>query len=81
MARLRDSVSIAGVALSLTLVTLAAIHAQQIDSAIFNQLRYRHIGPPGNRVSAVAGVPGQPNIYYVGAASGGIWETTDGGIY
>jgi len=81
MARLRVSVSIAGVALSLVFVSLAAIYAQQIDSAIFTQLRYRHIGPPGNRVSAVVGVAEQPNIYYVGAASGGIWKTTDGGTY
>jgi photosystem II stability/assembly factor-like uncharacterized protein len=43
------------------------------------QLAWRHIGPEGNRVSAVAGVPGDPNTYYAGAASGGIWKTTDGG--
>ena len=40
--------------------------AQDIDSNIFNQLEYRHIGPPGNRVSSVAGVPGNPNVYYAG---------------
>ena len=31
-------------------------------------LRYRYIGPVGNRVTSVVGMPGQPNIYYVGAA-------------
>src|SRR5688572_13496468 len=45
-----------------------------------NALRYRYIGPVGNRVSAVTGVVGDPNVYYAGAASGGIWKTTDGGI-
>jgi photosystem II stability/assembly factor-like uncharacterized protein len=44
-------------------------------------LRYRYIGPVGNRVTCVVGIPGQPNIYYVGAASGGIWKTTDGGTH
>lgn len=42
--------------------------------------RFRFIGPTvGNRVAAVAGVPGDPNVYYAGAASGGVWKTTDGG--
>ena len=41
-------------------------------------LKYRHIGPLGNRVSAVVGVPGT-HTYYVGSASGGIFKTTDGG--
>src|SRR4029079_15396990 len=29
---------------------------------------------------AVAGIPGDPNVYYVGAASGAVWKTTDAGI-
>src|SRR5260221_13715330 len=47
----------------------------------FAGLPYRFIGPPGNRVSAVVGVPGDPNTYYAGAASGGVWKSTDGGIH
>src|SRR5215475_13087242 len=43
-------------------------------------LKHRFIGPPGNRVSAVVGVPGDPSTYYVGAASGGVWKSVDGGI-
>jgi photosystem II stability/assembly factor-like uncharacterized protein len=50
------------------------------DPSAYAALRYRHIGPEGNRVSAVTGVPGDPHTYYVGAASGGIWKTTDGGL-
>ncbi len=42
--------------------------------------QYRQIGPfRGGRVSAVAGVAGQPNVYYFGATGGGVWKTTDGG--
>lgn len=44
-------------------------------------LQHRYIGPVGNRVSAVAGVPGDYNTYYAGAASGGIWKTVDAGIH
>src|SRR5450631_3436824 len=43
-------------------------------------LAFRFLGPVvGNRVASIAGVPGDPSIYYAGAASGGIWKTTDGG--
>lgn len=53
--------------------------AQEISSDLYSELRFRHIGPPGNRTSAVAGVPGDPMIYYIGASSGGVWKSTDGG--
>src|SRR5437588_7020789 len=43
-------------------------------------LRFRFVGPRvGNRIASVAGVPGDPNIYYAGAASGGVWKSADGG--
>jgi photosystem II stability/assembly factor-like uncharacterized protein len=43
-------------------------------------LTFRFMGPAvGNRISAVAGVPGDPQVYYAGAASGGVWKSTDGG--
>ena len=48
---------------------------------LYAGLQYRFIGPPGNRVAAVVGVPGDPNIAYAGASSGGVWKTTDGGIH
>ena len=43
-------------------------------------LKWKFMGPSiGNRIAAVAGVPGDPSIYYAGAASGGVWKSTDGG--
>ena len=51
----------------------ATLDPTQMASA----LRFRYIGPVGNRIASVAGVPGDPNVYYAGAASGGIWKTTD----
>lgn len=51
-----------------------------VKSELFKALKYRHIGPIGNRVSAVIGVPGDPNTLYAGAASGGIFKSIDNGI-
>jgi photosystem II stability/assembly factor-like uncharacterized protein len=53
----------------------------QINPDVYSQLQFRYIGPVGNRATAVAGVPGSPYIYYVGAASGGIFKSTDGGLH
>ncbi|WP_419942057.1 sialidase [Candidatus Palauibacter sp.] len=50
------------------------------DPSAWEALRWRNIGPEGNRFSSAAGIPGQPYTYYVGAASGGIYKTTDGGV-
>jgi photosystem II stability/assembly factor-like uncharacterized protein len=47
----------------------------------FKNLKYRSIGPAaGGRVSRSCGVPGDPLTYYVAAASGGVWKTTDAGL-
>ena len=54
--------------------------AQELKPEDLKQLKFRHIGPVGNRLIAATGVPGDPMIYYVGAASGGIWKTVDGGL-
>jgi hypothetical protein len=45
-----------------------------------DQFRFRFVGPAiGNRVSAIAGIPGDASTYYAGAASGGVWKSSDGG--
>ncbi len=55
--------------------------ASPIDPATYGSLQYRHLGPEGNRLPAVAGVAGDPLTYYAGAASGGIWKSSDGGVH
>src|SRR5215469_14427220 len=69
----------------LALLSSIAAFAQQPDAknseSPFSNLQYRFIGPPGNRVSAVVGEPGNPNVYYAGAASGGVWKSSDGGFH
>jgi hypothetical protein len=43
-------------------------------------LHFRPLGPEGNRVASITGVPGDSMTVYAGAADGGIWKTTDAGI-
>ncbi len=59
----------------------SAQQAARPDAGVYRQFHWRFIGPEGNRFSAVAGIPGDPTTYYVGAASGGIYKTTDGGVH
>ncbi|HUX68721.1 MAG TPA: hypothetical protein VMV31_14645 [Terriglobales bacterium] len=43
-------------------------------------LQFEYLGPrPSGRIASAAGVEGDPNIYYLGASSGGVWKSTDGG--
>ncbi|HEY6217217.1 MAG TPA: hypothetical protein VIW74_11140 [Pyrinomonadaceae bacterium] len=67
--------------LSLLAISVSTLNAQEANKDILGALHYRHIGPTGNRLTSVVGIPGQPNIYYVGAASGGVWKTIDGGVH
>ena len=54
--------------------------AAQINPALWSGLKYRQIGPErGGRVTAVTGVPTQPNTFYMGSTGGGVWKTTDAG--
>jgi photosystem II stability/assembly factor-like uncharacterized protein len=51
-----------------------------VDPALFKGLKYRLVGPSrGGRVTTVTGVPSQPRTFYMGAASGGVFRTIDGG--
>jgi len=71
-----------GAAFRLVVFSVAGLvpaFAQQITPDLYKALRYRHIGPPGNRTAAVVGVPGDPLTYYIGASSGGVWKSSDGG--
>ncbi len=62
---------------------LAASQAQfakDFDESLFKGMKCRLIGPfRGGRVLAVTGIPGNPNVFYFGAVSGGVWKTVNGG--
>lgn len=78
MARLSAAVGclLAGIA------TLAAVQEPAIDSDLFGGLQARSIGPAvmSGRIAAVDVVAGDRLTIYVGAASGGVWKSTDGGL-
>jgi photosystem II stability/assembly factor-like uncharacterized protein len=81
-ARLLAGLSIAATAsIALLVPSARAQQAARPAPETYTQLRWRYIGPEGNRFSAAAGIPGDPRTYYVGAASGGIYKTTDGGVH
>src|SRR5260221_5542831 len=61
------------------LIVVQLSYAQTYDPKLFSQLRFRFIGPDGNRMIAAVGEPGNPMVAYAGAASGGIWKTEDQG--
>jgi photosystem II stability/assembly factor-like uncharacterized protein len=67
-------------AVAIAVLIPAAAIAQEIEPSHYAQLTGRHIGPVGNRVSTVVGVAGDRMTYYGGAASGGVWKTSDGGL-
>ena len=63
------------------LTTLSPVSARQdVPAAAYGALRWRAIGPfRAGRVNAVAGVAGQPFIYYFGSVGGGVWKTQNAG--
>src|SRR6267143_616810 len=53
---------------------------QQVPESLYSEMQWRMIGPfRAGKVNAVAGVPGNPGVYYFAADGGGVWKTTDGG--
>ena len=74
----------AAMALAGAALLIPSGHAQQParpGAELYRQARWRFIGPEGNRFSAAAGIAGDSSTYYVGAASGGIYKTTDAGVH
>ena len=58
----------------------AGAQAQGYRPEMFSQMLWRPIGPlRGGRGRAVAGVPTEPNIFYIGNDDGGVWKSTDYG--
>ena len=54
--------------------------AQQVPENTYQDLHWRMIGPfRGGRTRAAAGVPSQPNVFYIGQVNGGVWKSNDYG--
>ena len=67
---------LAGLPLALAATLRVPAPPANIDTA----LHWRSVGPfTGGRVTTVAGIADQPNVFYMGTAGGGVWETDDYG--
>lgn len=66
----------------LLLALSVAVTAQQLDMELMKGIEPRNIGPAGmsGRITAIDVVESNPDIMYVGSASGGIWKSMSGGI-
>jgi photosystem II stability/assembly factor-like uncharacterized protein len=51
-----------------------------VPESAYQELHWRMIGPfRGGRTRAAAGVPSQPNVFYVAQVNGGVWKSDDYG--
>lgn len=66
---------------SLAIVSSTTSSAEEVDKASFGDLHWRSIGPAtmGGRITDIAGVAGDPALFYVAGASSGLFKTTNGG--
>src|SRR5437763_732937 len=74
---------VVGLALLLTaqIPLIRVLRAQDIPPSLYSEMKWRMIGPfRAGKVNSVAGLPGNPAVYYMGADGGGVWKTTDGGV-
>jgi photosystem II stability/assembly factor-like uncharacterized protein len=66
--------------LIISLLIIFQSFSQSFDSKYFSDMKWRCIGPHrGGRTVGAVGVPGQPNVFYIGVNNGGVWKTTDYG--
>ena len=63
------------------IVSSNILNAQKLSLEQFKNLKPRNIGPAGmsGRITTIDAVVANPNIFYVGAASGGVWKTENSG--
>ncbi|MCU0420568.1 MAG: hypothetical protein MUC38_13025, partial [Cyclobacteriaceae bacterium] len=63
-------------------VLMVAARAQKLDMELLKGMKPRSIGPAAmsGRITAIDAVVANPDIIYAGAASGGVWKTTSGGV-
>lgn len=72
---------ILSVALSIIHFGFTANATETVNPSLYAGKEYRLIGPwRGGRAVTVSGVIGDPLTYYMGAAGGGVWKTTNAGV-
>ncbi len=66
---------------TMVLTFLTTTASAQVDIDRLSAMQARSIGPSGmsGRISAIDAVAKNPNVIYVGAATGGLWKSVNGG--
>src|SRR5689334_24323083 len=65
---------------ALTAKSTQAAPLSSLSPTLLESLHWRSIGPyRGGRTRALAGVPQQPSVFYIGVCNGGVWKTNDYG--
>ena len=68
------------ISLAFAVLAASATQATAQSPDLYAEMHWRQIGPPrAGRARALAGVPGQPTVFYVGFDNGGVWRSTDFG--
>ena len=78
---MRSLAKVISLSVAFSALSLFADDAVKLDSSTLGGLRARSIGPAamGGRIAAIDGVGDSPATIWVGAASGGVWKSTDDG--
>ena len=67
-------------AAAIGVVFVGFLFGQPVQPSMYQSMRWRMIGPfRAGRTVGVAGIPSQPNVFYMGVNNGGVWKTTDAG--
>ena len=67
-------------AAALSVTALSAQAPDRVDASHYQDLRYRLVGPfRASRTVAGVGIPTQPNVFFAGVHTGGVWKTDDYG--
>jgi photosystem II stability/assembly factor-like uncharacterized protein len=62
------------------LCTSLVCFGQPVSPNLYQGMKWRMIGPfRAGRTVGAAGIPSQPNVFYIGVNNGGVWKTTDAG--
>ena len=69
-----------GLVATCAVLACGTVAAQHYPAGAYQELNWRSVGPTrGGRTRAVAGVPSEPHVFYMGAVNGGVWKTDDAG--
>ena len=63
------------------LLTNFSLSAQVLDMKMLEKLKIRNVGPANmsGRITCIDALKSNPKIIYIGAASGGVWKSENGG--